>query len=136
MESRFGQESALATWAELSRDSLRAAKLLARGGYYRSSVSRSYYAAYCATAGELTSRRVSFPHGWGNPAHEQPPGLVAHNLPLSRGTRHRFARNLRLLRRAREDADYRPGTSVNQALVLECLRLAGWVLETLEIDDD
>jgi uncharacterized protein (UPF0332 family) len=126
----------LATWQELSLDSLRAAKRLVNQGHLRSSISRAYYAAYCAIAGELITRGMSYPHGWNNPSHEQLPSLVAHNLPLPRGTRRQMNRKIRLLRDAREDADYRPGVSVDRAVALECLQFASWVMKALGIVDD
>jgi uncharacterized protein (UPF0332 family) len=98
----------LATWEELSRENLRAAKLLAEQGYLRSSISRAYYAAYCAVAGELAARGLSFPHGWKNPSHEQLPQTIAANLPLPLMVHRRMNRSIRLLRGMREDADYRP----------------------------
>ncbi|HMV47892.1 MAG TPA: DUF4258 domain-containing protein [Blastocatellia bacterium] len=68
----------MATWAELSRESLQAARSLAREGFWRSSINRSYYAAYCAVTGELVKRCVSVVRGWNNPAHEQlPKGIIA-----------------------------------------------------------
>jgi uncharacterized protein (UPF0332 family) len=136
MESRRAREGKVATWEELSQDSLRAAKLLAKEGHFRSSISRAYYAAYCAIAGELATRGTSFPYGWNNPSHEQLPDLVAHNLPLPRGVRHQMNRNIRRLRNAREDADYRPGAPSGWAIAIECLQLSAWITRTLEIDDD
>jgi uncharacterized protein (UPF0332 family) len=126
----------LATWEELSRDSLRAAKLLANQGHLRSSISRAYYAAYCAIAEELSTRRVRFPRGWHNPAHEQLPDLIAHNLSLPQLTRRRLNKLVRLLRRAREDADYRPGIPIDHALALDCILDATVVLRELGIRDD
>ena len=125
----------MATWTELSIDNLQAAKRLATDGYLRSSISRAYYAAYCACAGELAARGLSFPHGWANPSHEQLPDLVNHNLPLPPSTRHRLIGRLRLLRRAREVADYRPGLSVDRALALQCLRDAEAVLRELGVSN-
>jgi uncharacterized protein (UPF0332 family) len=136
MGTRLGQVSRLATWEELSRDSLWAAKLLADQGHLRSSVSRAYYAAYCAIAGACVARGVTFPYGWRNPSHEQLPDLVMHNLALPRETRWRLARNIRVLRDARESADYRPGVSISRAILIECLRLASWVMVALGIGDD
>src|SRR5947208_3007548 len=81
---------AVATWQELSLDNLRAAKMLAGEGRLRSSISRSYYAAYCAVSGVLVDRGITFPHGWNNPAHEQLPDLVSHNLPLPPDARRRL----------------------------------------------
>jgi uncharacterized protein (UPF0332 family) len=126
----------VATWEELSRESLRAARVLVGEEYYRSSISGAYYAAYCAVAGELVARGISFPHGWNNPAHDQIPEMVAHNLPLERGTRRRVSHGIRRLRGLREDADYRPGVSISRADALECLRLSAWVMKIWRIDDD
>jgi uncharacterized protein (UPF0332 family) len=126
----------LVTWEEMSRKSLRAAKLLADQGHLRSSISRAYYAAYCAIAGQLAARGFSYPHGWHNPAHEQLPQMIAHNLPLPQGMRRGMSRRIRALRGLREDADYRPGASIDRADAIDCLQLAGWVLRALGIDDD
>jgi len=125
-------EHRLATWEELSSDSLRAAKLLASQGHLRSSVSRAYYAAYCAIAGAAAARGVSFPHGWNNPSHEQLTHIVAAHLLLPRWTRRRMISRVRLLRRAREDADYRPNSSISPEVGRVCLQIASSILKTLE----
>ncbi|HIE27846.1 TPA: hypothetical protein EYP66_11220 [Candidatus Poribacteria bacterium] len=41
--------------------------MLAGEGYWRSSVNRSYYAAYCAVTSVLVARSVRFARGWNNP---------------------------------------------------------------------
>jgi uncharacterized protein (UPF0332 family) len=66
----------VATWQEMSVECLQAAKKLLDEGLLRRSVSSAYYAAYCALAGDLSSRGVTFAHGWNNPGHEQLPDLV------------------------------------------------------------
>jgi uncharacterized protein (UPF0332 family) len=126
----------LSTWKAMSLDSLRAAKSLAASRRWRSSVSRAYYAAYCAVAGELVGKGIQFPHGWQNPGHEQLPDLVEHNLTLPQETKRRLKKALRLLRRAREDADYRPSVSVDRSLTLDCLRVVIAALKLLGIDDE
>lgn len=78
----------MATWEDLSRECLRAAKRLLDAGCYRRSISSSYYAAYSAVTSELAARRVTFAHGWNNPAHEQLPDLILNNLTLPRTTRY------------------------------------------------
>jgi hypothetical protein len=125
----------LATWRDLSLDSLRAAKTLAGEGCLRSAVSRSYYAAYCAVTSELVTRGVAFARGWSNPAHDQMPDLVSNNLALPPDRRRRLRKALRILRRAREDADYRPGISVDRRAVLDYLRTAILVMEAFGITD-
>lgn len=103
----------------MSLDSLAAAKKLAGTGHVRSSVSRSYYAAYSAVTVQLTSRGASFPRGWKNPPHEQLLSLIRHNLPLKRQTRGRLRSLMRFLRKSREDADYRPERPLGSQTGLE-----------------
>lgn len=126
----------MSTWQELSLDCLHAAKMLSGGGHWRSSVNRSYYAAYCAVTSRLVERRVSFAHGWNNPGHEQLPNLIGHNLPLPRNVRRRLQHLIRYLQEAREDADYRPGKTINRTTALECLHDAKMVLRYLEVQDE
>lgn len=116
-------------------DCLRGAKRLLNDGHLRSSVSRAYYAAYCAATSDLAERAVTFTHGWHNPGHEQLPGLILNNSGLPRANRWRVNRALRLLRQAREDADYRPDVSVDRPLALACVHHATTVLDLLEIYD-
>jgi uncharacterized protein (UPF0332 family) len=113
-------------------DNLRAAKKLCDEGYLRSSISRSYYAAYCAVTHRLSETGVRFPHGWNNPAHEQLPAFVLNSISLPRAKRYRINRALRILRQARETADYRPRLTVNAELVRLCLHNAIDVLQMLE----
>jgi uncharacterized protein (UPF0332 family) len=119
----------------MSLDCLRAAKRLLDEGYFRSSISRAYYAAYCAATIELVERGFTFAHGWNNPSHEQLPDLILNNTALPRDKRWRINKSLRILRQAREDADYRPGVTVDRALALACIHSAVDVLQILEIQD-
>jgi uncharacterized protein (UPF0332 family) len=121
----------LATWRELSQDSLEAAKTLVSEGRLRSSISRSYYAAYCALTSDLVTRGIRFTHGWNNPAHQQLPDLAARNLVLPPSARRRVTKLIRLLRYAREDAVYRPGITVDRTLALNCLRDAIALMQDL-----
>lgn len=125
----------MATWQELSLDCLRAAQMLAGEGYWRSSVSRSYYAAYCAVTSGLVGRDLRFGRGWHNPPHEHLLSLITHNLPLSQDVRRRLRRRMRILRHAREDADYRPGITLNRPMALDCLRDALVVLQDMAVQD-
>jgi len=126
----------VATWRELSLDCLAAAKLLADEEHWRSSVNRSYYAAYCAVTSKLVARSVSFAHGWNNPGHEQLPNLILHNLTLPMNTRRRLKQLILFLRDAREDADYRPGRTIDKTKALVCLRRAELVLRDLEVQNE
>ena len=125
----------MATWQELSLDCLRAAKMLAGEGYWRSSVSRSYCAAYCAVTSGLVGRDLRFGRGWHNPPHEHLLSLITHNLPLSQDVRRRLRRRMRILRHAREDADYRPGITLNRPMALDCWRDALVVLQDMAVQD-
>ena len=122
----------MATWKELSLDNLEAAQALVAGEHWRSSVSRSYYAAYCAVSQRLAEKGVQFARGWNNPAHDQLLALIRNGLTLPPGARHRTATALRRLRLARETADYRPGNPVGRALALASYRDAGSVLQMME----
>ncbi len=91
----------MATWRELSLDNLEAAKVLLAAGHIRSSINRSYYAAYCAISQALVTRGVQFARGWNNPSHEQLLTLIRNGLPLPRGTRQPLLQAVRRLRFAR-----------------------------------
>jgi uncharacterized protein (UPF0332 family) len=121
----------MANWREMSLDNFEAAKELLASGRWRSSVSRSYYAAYCAITEDLDRRNVSFAHGWNNPGHEQLLLLIRHNLILPENSRRQLRRALHRLRIAREDADYRPTTLVDRHMALTCIRDAALVLDIM-----
>ena len=123
----------MSTWLEMRDECLRAAKILMDTGELRRSVSSSYYSAYCAVAGELVQRRVTFAHGWQNPSHDQLPDFVKSNVGLSPTSAFALNRVLRRLRVARESADYRPGALIDQSLALACVRDAERVLYLLEV---
>jgi uncharacterized protein (UPF0332 family) len=126
----------VATWEEMSRDSMQAARRLLAEGHFRSSISRAYYAAYTALSGELVRRTVRFTHGWNNPSHDQVTALIRNGLALAPETRRQMSRAIRRLRVAREDADYRPGAGVDRALALACIHDAIRILVALEGKDD
>jgi len=126
----------VATWQELSLECLWAAKMLAGEGYWRSSINRSYYAAYCAVTSELVARGIRFARGWNNPPHDQLLNLIAHTLTLPPNVRRRLRKLIRILRHAREDADYRPGISVDRTMALDCIRDTIVVLKDLEVQDE
>lgn len=122
----------MATWKELGQDNLEAAKALLADEHWRSSVSRSYYAAYCAVSQRLAEKGVQFARGWNNPAHDQLLALIRNGLTLPPEARHRTTTTLRRLRLARETADYRPDHLVEKDLALASLRDAGSVLRMME----
>lgn len=122
----------MATWKELSQDNLEAVQALLQEKYWRSSVSRSYYAAYCAVSERLTENGVQFARGWNNPAHDQLLSLVRNGLTLTPGARRQTAAALRRLRLARETADYRPGNQVEKSVALASVHDARLVLKIME----
>jgi uncharacterized protein (UPF0332 family) len=126
----------VATWGEMSRDSLLAAHRLLAEGHLRSSVSRSYYAAYSSISGALVRRGVAFAHGWNNPSHEQVAALVRNGLALPSGLRRQVNQAIRRLRVAREGADYHPGATIDRALAVACVHDAGRVVQALEDGHD
>lgn len=121
------------TWEEMSLVRLRVAKVLLDAGFYRDSISRSYYAAYCAAASCVRDQEASFAHGFRNPSHEQLPRLIlnAGKLPITK--RRRLNSVLRVLRRAREDAEYRPFVSITRSFALFSLINANAFVELLGI---
>ena len=88
-------------WEDMSRERLRAAKVLLDGGFYRDSVTRSYYAAYCAATSRVMGLGNLFAHGRQNPSHEQLPDLIANtaSITVSKICKRRFI-NSSLFRRA------------------------------------
>src|SRR5947209_18806631 len=113
----------------MSRDSFHAAKRLLEAGHLRSSVSRAYYAAYCAVTSDLAARGASFPYGWNNPSHDQLPELVLHNTTWPRNMRYQVNRALRRLRDTRENADYRPVASLERGDAAAAIRDADLLLD-------
>jgi uncharacterized protein (UPF0332 family) len=120
----------------MSLECLRAAERLLIEGYFRRSASSSYYAAYCAVTSDLVNRGLNFAHGWNNPSHEQLPNLILNNASWTVSRRRNINRLIRLLRQVREDADYRPASTVDRASALFSLRAATDVLEILGIRDE
>jgi len=119
------------TWRQLSEDSLSAAETLLREGRFRSSVSRSYYAAYCAATTEIVQSVTTFSYGWNNPPHEKVTHYVQYNLPISQVRKNTIKSLIRILRHLREDADYRPYRQVSQDTARDCVRDARRVQQEL-----
>lgn len=127
-----------ALWKTMAFVTLDTAKSLRASSDYRSCVSRSYYAAYQAAASvSIEHGDVGhFPNGWNNPSHEQLPDLIQNNGDFGQPARRTAARILRLLRNFREDADYRPGRTVDALTVRTALLAVATLFEALELNDD
>ena len=112
------------TWKQLSESSLHAAEILLREGEYRSCISRAYYAAYCAATEEIVKKTTTFPNAWNNPPHVKVPIYVQNNLTISQAKKEAIAKRITILRLFRENADYRPQTTVNEQVARSCIRAA------------
>ncbi len=125
-------------WNTQAVQSLQSAQLLFVAERYRDCASRAYYAAYQAATAVCVEHGdgVNFPPGWNNPTHEQLPGLLLNNSGLTLSERRTAARLLRSLRAAREDADYRPGRTVDKTTALNSLRDMLVVRRLLKAEDD
>ena len=125
-------------WKRTALVTLETAKSLRDRDDFRSCISRTYYAAYQAAASMSITHgdAARFPIGWNNPSHEQLPDLVQNNGDLALPARRTVARILRLLRNFREDADYRPGRTVDAVTVRTALLAVVTLFEVLEIADE
>ena len=126
----------MASWEQIATENYRAAKLLHDQGLYRASVNRSYYAAYSLITKELVATGAAFARGWNNPAHEQLPQLILFTCPFDESIRRGVARTVRTLRHAREDADYRPGQTVDRKRSREALLELAWLFRALGAELD
>jgi len=120
-------------WHEMSYSSLQAAKTLRNRGLWRSSVSRSYYAAYTAVAGAVARRGLVFAGGRINPTHSQLAKLIDNESEISQSTRRRIKQNVRMLWKARVDADYSPVAQIGRTEAISYLRAATSVLKDLGV---
>lgn len=112
----------------MALDNREAAKELLIAGRYRSCVSRSYYAAYCAFT-SLLEGRVDFAHGGNNPSHEGLEALAFNNLyEFSLQERHLLRKEIRRLRKMRDWADYTPQNLIESGVARDSLRSGNAIL--------
>ncbi len=120
----------------MSRDSRAAARELLVAERFRSSISRSYYAAYCAVTGALAGR-ITFGHGGNNPTHTELLNLIVSNLSgVALDERHKIRKSVRLLQIVRAEADYVPTAAFGKSEAINALREAEKVLRLLEVEDE
>ncbi|MCX7014435.1 MAG: HEPN domain-containing protein [Candidatus Sumerlaeota bacterium] len=125
----------MATWEELSRDSLLAAQELFRRLRCRSSVSRAYYAAYSAVTAALTKRGIPQRYDRENPPHEAVPRMIRKNLgDLDKERRRKLSQSISVLLKLRIDADYYPGHTIDESVARHGVRMAYSVLNILGVD--
>ena len=112
-----------AQWRAISRNSRKAAQHLLEVRCYRSSVSRSYYAAYAALTVALIQQGITLGHGGNNPGHAGLPVYVLNNLTfLPQTARFELNKALRRLYAARIEADYHSVSDTGEKAVLGLLR--------------
>ena len=121
----------------MSRGCLKSAKLLMNGKCHRRSISSAYYAVYCMLTAEMVRENVAFPADWNNPAHNQLSDLVLeHPRRVPKAGRYRLRQIVIRLRRAREDADYRPRANIDNATAVATIRDVYRAYEILEVEDE
>jgi hypothetical protein len=121
------------TWKDLADCQHGAAKHLraAMGkGFDRAVCSRAYYAAYALVTSRLPTG-ISFGRGWQNPPHANLAKYVARIASLREVERTAVKTALSRLRARREDADYRPGITVDDGSARESMRDAAEVFRIL-----
>ena len=119
-------------WQAISRDSRKAAQHLLEVNCCRSSISRSYYAAYAALTSALIEQGITFGQGGNNPGHAGLPVYILNNLtalPLTR--RFDLNKSVRRLYRARAEADYVAAAVVDAAAARRAIRDLSRVLQLL-----
>lgn len=125
----------MSSWREIGDECLNSAKYSHDGGFFRTAISRAYYAAYAHVSGALVEGGVDVARSdRPNPSHQQLDSLLAHNLDTKRfpiGVRRDLARRVRHLRRFRVMSDYDPASYVDQNLSQVCLRDASIVSRRL-----
>ncbi len=119
--------------AKMQRESAQYLAEAAEDGFSRAICSRAYYAAYAAATARLPSH-IQFGRGWGNPEHAKLPEYVSQIVGLSANARREVKRGLRRLRHRREDADYRPGRTVDFRTARDSLRDAAAIFYLLNLE--
>lgn len=123
------------TWHEMSVDCRRAAQHLLDKECLRSSISRSYYAAYAAVASKLDKAKVSYPAGRGNPRHADMLRYIQNSMrSLSADERRSVRRIFRYLWLSRVEADYIPSASFDRNNALNALRNAKQVMRIMGLE--
>ncbi len=121
-----------AQWQASSFNSRKAAQKLLEAECYRSSISRSYYAAYSAITSALIRQGITLGHGGNNPGHAGLPIYVLNNLTLlPLVTRFEVNKALRRLYRARAEADYVAAAIVDRYAATKMLRDLNRILQLL-----
>ena len=119
-------------WFALARDSFAAANVLMRSGHWRSSASRSYYAAFAAVVGALPEN-VPKPRNQRTPRHQDLPQMVLTYLAgLPMKQRREVKASLEKMYRSRIDADYYERLTTDRVIARQCVTQAGIVINRLK----
>jgi uncharacterized protein (UPF0332 family) len=127
----------MATWQDMAKANMEAAKCLHDQGLHRPSVTRAYYSAYCALTQVLKGKhQKDFKYGGNNPAHNQLLALVRNNLELGRtkrpaDLRRMIGRSLNILLNLRIEAEYVPGHTIGHQESLNAVHMANGILQEL-----
>ena len=107
----------IATWRDLAEDNRFVVYEMIRSRrWWRSCVSRAYYAVYSAATDELIRRGLSMPVGREGSSHAKIPEIVGNHLTgVSHSLRWRLAGIIRRLYRSRIMADYMPTALIEEA---------------------
>ena len=123
----------MATWQEIGQDSFYAAQTLYEQQRYRSSVSRSYYAAFSMLTHRFTEAGLRFGGLQETPTHQSVPKLMKQHLALSDRQLISSIAIIRRLYAGRIAADYQRHTT-NQATAREAIRDAVTLFRILEVE--
>lgn len=120
------------TWIELARDARKAASQLLTQEYFRSCVSRSYYAAYSKVTHELVATaRLTMPENREGPSHARLRPLIETSMPnMIREKRVKLSELMGRLYTLRIDADYKPSIKVEDADAREAMSLMKTIFES------
>lgn len=115
----------MASWQTISKRNLRTAKEVASTDP-RSSLSRSYYAAFSALSAVLGGVEGAFPMGWETPRHARLSELILlHGDPRWRDS---VERDIRVLYRLRLDADYRSTVELGSVEASKAAKVAQQII--------
>ena len=131
------REEEAAQWQSISRNSREAAQRLLKAECYRSSISRSYYAAYAAITGALVAQGIPFSQARGGPSHAGLPAYILNNLSaLPQTMRFDINKAIRRLYASRVEADYVIATLSDRSVAVNSLRDLRSVLLLLGTDQE
>jgi uncharacterized protein (UPF0332 family) len=123
-------------WDAIGRDSLEAGRLLFKEGRWRSSISRSYYAAFSVVVGRVLPH-VKLPPRMMTPRHNALPKQVMKHLTRLYPKQQRLVSGMLVrLYRARIRADDNAPKNVEREDALASIRMAAAVMKLLGVQGE